>query len=751
MLLCVAGEVIGVRWGSCALCLLVLFGLLLFSPALGQERSVVAREIERIEGAAGQKCAVLVGIDAYQNPGLGKLKYAAQDVRLLYQVLTDPASGAFPEKNVRLMVPGRGGGDEPTRENILARCRFWLGQAREADTVLFYFSGHGKEAAGEQYLLALNTNPDMLEDTAVLLRRVVELLEASKAARRVLILDACRTDVEDLAQRGAEKWSAGLAESLTAAKGTLVLTSCGPGQSSYESAEYKQGVFSYHLRQGLLGQADGAAGGAQDGLVTATELSGYVWESVRRWAAQKSVAQEPYRRFTGVGEIVLGQVPPQVVTGEAVTPGEVEVVEGLEPGILEARCDVAGAEVRLDGALVGLTGAEPLKVRVPALSTQAQAHTVEVRKQGYTSWRGAFELAPGRSALAEVTLERLQAILEIQSQPPGATIAVNGNQVGKTPLTYSLNSATLQPQRYELLLTLEGYEPWLAVTEVKLGDRKVVQATLARATAPLAAGQVPSAGSGQVRINPKDGAEMAWIPAGEFTMGADQEQIDALWQRMGWPAGWKQSDQDESPAHKVYLDGFWIYRYEVTNEQYAKFVSATGRSAPSHWSGGRIPSGLEKHPMWNVSWEDAKAYCEWAGVRLPTEAEWEKAARGTDGRVWPWGNEWDPKKCNAYGRADGFYYTAPVGSFPQGVSPYGVMDMAGNVWEWCADYYDDDYYAQSPARNPTGPTSGSERALRGGSWCVNPGYTRTADRGRYFPAYGGIVCIGLRAASKSSA
>jgi formylglycine-generating enzyme required for sulfatase activity len=155
----------------------------------------------------------------------------------------------------------------------------------------------------------------------------------------------------------------------------------------------------------------------------------------------------------------------------------------------------------------------------------------------------------------------------------------------------------------------------------------------------------------------------------------------------------------------------------------------------------------EDHPIVNVSWVDAKAYCDWARVSLPTEAQWEKAARGVDGRKYPWGNEWDPGKCvnSVGGNRPGS--TTSVGSILSGASPYGVLDMAGNAWEWCADWYDPNYYKMAPERNPTGPPSGQFRALRGGSWGNSyAGYFRAADRFGCDPA-GRNHGLGFRGAS----
>jgi len=210
------------------------------------------------------------------------------------------------------------------------------------------------------------------------------------------------------------------------------------------------------------------------------------------------------------------------------------------------------------------------------------------------------------------------------------------------------------------------------------------------------------------------------IPAGEFLMGSDPKKD-------------RSADSDEQPQHRVYLAEYLIARVPVTNAQYKAFVDATGHRAPSHWPRGQIPGGEADHPVVNVSWDDAQAFCRWAGVRLPSEAEWEKAARGVDGRIYPWGDEPpDRNRCNFNSNEGG---TTPVGRYPSGASPYGVLDMAGNVWEWVGDWYDAKYYANSPARNPTGPASGQYRVLRGGSWLVEQWGVRAADRDGYYPAY----------------
>lgn len=224
-----------------------------------------------------------------------------------------------------------------------------------------------------------------------------------------------------------------------------------------------------------------------------------------------------------------------------------------------------------------------------------------------------------------------------------------------------------------------------------------------------------------------DDAEMAVILAGEFMMGNDD------------------GEANEKPAHKVYLDSFHIDKYEVTNNQYGKFMAAAGYGAPGYWNHKKF--NAPKQPVVGVSWHQADAYCMWAGKRLPTEAEWEKAARGTDGRKYPWGNE-EPDKSRANYLQTGPRQTTPLGSYPSGASPYGIHDMAGNVWEWVADSYDEGFYKNSPAKNPKPSSSTSGyHVLRGGSWYSPPKALRASGRYR---GKGGSSNVGFRCAKDAS-
>ncbi len=262
---------------------------------------------------------------------------------------------------------------------------------------------------------------------------------------------------------------------------------------------------------------------------------------------------------------------------------------------------------------------------------------------------------------------------------------------------------------------------------------------------PAATATLPPEGQ---QIRSRDGMVMVYVPAGEFTMGSTNAQVDYAWnicKELGidCQSEWLTAEQ---PTHTVNLDAFWIDRTEVTNAQFAAFLNEQGNQVEGGASwldenvedtncrieqvGGeyRPQDGCAEHPVIFVSWYGSAAYCAWVGGRLPSEAEWEKAARGADGRIYPWGN--DPPTCERANNSCPGGLTRPVGSTsPAGDSPYGASDMAGNVAEWVNDWYRVDYYGISPADNPPGPIRGEYRVMRGGDWGSSPVDIRAARRG----------------------
>lgn len=216
------------------------------------------------------------------------------------------------------------------------------------------------------------------------------------------------------------------------------------------------------------------------------------------------------------------------------------------------------------------------------------------------------------------------------------------------------------------------------------------------------------------QTNPADGSVMINIPAGKFLMGYDH------------------GERTEFPEHTVYLDSYQIGKYEVTVAQYRKFCKATGHAMPKPNFSGLV--WKDDQPIGWVTYADAEAYCKWAGGRLPTEAEWEKAARGSDGRLFPWGNTGDYSKCVIADVEHAKSGGKPVGSYPNGASPYGCLDMVGNASEWCADWFDGFYYDKSPASNPKGPEKGSVRVVRGGSYVGSEDNASCTSRSMSGPA-----------------
>ena len=292
-------------------------------------------------------------------------------------------------------------------------------------------------------------------------------------------------------------------------------------------------------------------------------------------------------------------------------------------------------------------------------------------------------------------------------------------------------------------------------------------------SSPTTSADDNSLGIGSMR-QVKTGMVQVYVPAGTFRMGATQEEVESII-NLCQEGRWCSPLENEQPPHDVYIDAFWIDKTEIDNGQFAQFVEETGYKTIAEAEGagvvfieesrewelveglswrtpfeGQVWDDVAIHPVVYVSWEDAKTFCEWRGGRLPTEAEWEKAARWDEkvqeSFAYPWGNQFDGSKLNycdkncQYNWAnessnDRFETTAPVGSYPNGASPYGALDMAGNVSEWVNDWYSEDYYASTYARqpNPEGATSGKYRVARSSSWYDEANYMHSAYRNGLYP------------------
>ena len=282
------------------------------------------------------------------------------------------------------------------------------------------------------------------------------------------------------------------------------------------------------------------------------------------------------------------------------------------------------------------------------------------------------------------------AKIKITTAPSGAIIAVDGARIGPSPV-----AVDLFPGSHEIEITQDGYQTKKHTLMVKPGE---IQIPLNFILVPHPAERSP---------------DMLFIPGGFFIMGREGGSLE------------------EGPSHKIYLDAYYIDRYEVSNADYKRFIEAAKRAAPALFEDPQ--KNTPNLPVAGVDWTDADAYCSWAKKRLPTEAEWEKAARGAEGWLYPWGNTFDPTRANILGDADGYPDVAPVDALPTGKSPYGGYNFAGNVGEWTGGYFDPEYYKTIPLKNPRGPETGTRRVVRGGSYRTAPETATATYRSAFAP------------------
>jgi formylglycine-generating enzyme required for sulfatase activity len=542
----------------------------------------------------------------------------------------------------------------------------------------------------------------------------------------------------------------------------------------------KCGEFECAVEYGRLLQADKIVVGSLSFIEDVYYLTLTIYDASSA-AIDKTVSRKcPKCRFDDLVEVVRSAADELFGAGRKT---RVEEEIGVKPErweLKEAEEEVVKFESEPEGAMVEIDG-KPLCNTPCSKLLREGAYKVAFKLPKHLTEEREIIVKKGMVPF-KVKLTPDVGYISVQSEPDGIDVFVNKEKAGKTPLT----RYEVEPGRYEVLLKDPRFYETGKVVDVGRGEERVlsfkpvpreggikVRAFDEKENALEAdvyldgkkIGRAPGSfkviiGEHEIEVKGADGSlwkgkvsvqekqvttldailkkpvereDMVFIPAGEFMMGCTPKD--------------SKCDSDEKPYHKVYLDAYYIDRHEVTVAEYRKCVEAGKCTPPAigdycNWG----KTGRENHPVNCVDWYQADAYCRWAGKRLPTEAEWEKAARGTDGRIYPWGNEFDCKKsCNSVSPCKN-ESTCAVGSHPDDKSPYGVMDMAGNVWEWVSDWYDENSYSSSPSGNPTGPSSGELRVLRGGAWWFKfQGHLRVSSRFKLGPQSwyvdGGFRCV----------
>jgi len=537
----------------------------------------------------------------------------------------------------------------------------------EGGVALFYYSGHGLQVGGKNYLVPLRarlTSERYVAAETVEVDAVLKEMDAARNRLNIVILDACR---DNPFARGWKSAARGLTQ-MSGPPGTFIAYATDPGDVAADGEPGTNGVYTAELLRAL----------PEPGL----KIEDSFKRAARGVIERTRGRQRPWISSSFTGEFVFTLVP---------------------------------------------------------------------------SAQGQRETTPSPPPLQVTSLPHLGSLL-IRSAKEPVKVWLGDRRQGEAAPSADLQIANLQVGAYTVKATAKrkGFKPWTRDVQIVADARERVDIDLETL---------------DQLIKGEDGAEMLLIPGGAFDMGSTRDEVEralAVCQRQNslelipeFKGYCRRKYAYETPQARVTVEAFYLDRYEVTNALFEMFIKATGHRTRAEREGWgwvlvrnvngatwRAPTGpgstaVSTHPVVQVSWEDAKAYCQWAGKRLPTEAEWEYAARGTDGRKYPWGNSFESN------RADFSNRVAPVGSYPSGASPFGILDMAGSVYEWVSSLYKPYPYSATDGRED--PNASGERVLRGGAWDMGsedgPEKIRFAGRGAYEPFFS-TEYIGFRCAQE---
>ncbi len=737
--------------------------------------------------------ALIIASYQYQDPDLRQLVAPAQDAEGLARVLQDPTIGGFQVQTHQ---------NEPSYKVNQAIEAFFANRKPD-DLLLLYYSGHGiKDEDGRLYFATTDTRRKMLRSTAIPTTLVNDVMRYSRSRRQVLLLDCCYSGAFArgmIAKAGAD---IGAKEHFEG-RGRVVLTASDAIQYAFEEdkviGEGSHSVFTRHLIQGLeTGEADLD----DDGWISLDELYDYVYGRVTGETPQQTPRKWV---FDLQGEIRIARNPHWVIKPAELPLDLQRAIESpttwmREGAVSELDRLLHSSDESLSLAarqgLAHLTDDDSRRVSTTATESLAAYTRIEqeaqaakerereererVAVQKAEAERVACEKAEQerlahkkaeRERLAAQKAEAERAVREkaeqerlVREKAERERLAAQkaeaeraAREKAEQEQSARARESSTRPQRGPVpawvwavvgvaavgLLILGNLAGWGATEE------PTPTLTNTPTTAPIqepTSTIEPTLAPGAPQTRSADDMVMVYVPGGTFQMGSDESDSDA--------------DSDEFPQHPVTLDDFWIDQTEVTNAQFAAFLNDQGNQTEGGvtWleledvedenclieqvEGQYQPkSGYTDHPVIEVSWYGADAYCGWVGAQLPTEAQWEYAARGEQGYIYPWGNDAPTCERAQFGECPG--RTVPVGSLPDGASWCGALDMAGNVWEWTADWYGS--YSSASQTNPTGPADGDHKVLRGGGWYNYWHGIRAANR--YYPTLFGIYSgIGFRCA-----
>jgi formylglycine-generating enzyme required for sulfatase activity len=727
------------------------------------------------------KFALIIGNTEYTDPGLAQLTAPGRDAEDFARVLQDKNICDFDE--VRILL-------NQISSTIIEAIDEFFDQKKPDDLLVLYFSGHGvRDELGSLYLAVKNTIRSRLRSTAVRSDYIREAMDQSRSKRQVLILDCCNSGAFSQGTKAATGVSIGTASAFEVGYGRIILTASDSTQFAWEGdkviGETDDSLFTHFLVHGLEGEADLDG----DGNITVDELYDYAYEQVKLATPKQTPSKFSSKQQ---GEIVLRQNIQ--IKDTNLVPLSDDLLTAMNSSFPYIR---EGAVSQLDLLLKAknLSMARSARLALERIAAeddsprvaQAAAKVLErsLRTQQGSQKAGADPLASStrtaqlrrekseqearfkaeqtkqvqeKSELEKRLREEQSALEKIEAQQEGrevnrlapstsslklfgiaiAALMVLAIGFAATRFIPSLSESASIETSVITSAPMEGISKSTEIPVAPITSKDSPTPTEEAPTPIPAEATTATANALLTEMTDGKGVEMVLVPAGTFQMGG----------------GDPNAKSDEKPVHPVTLDAYYIDKFEVTNARYKVCVDAGVCVQPKHtYFFFNLPKQIyygnlqyDHYPVVFVNWNMAKAYCEWRDARLPTEAEWEKAARGNlDTRIYPWeGNDLTCQEANFQQCVD---RTSEVGNLPDGRSPFGTYDMAGNVWEWVADWYSANYYQNTADHNPLGPNVGQSRVLRGGSWAKYD--VRVSNRARLAP-YSTTFDIGFRCAGTLS-